>query len=640
MVAPHPKSSPDRIRVLLVDDEASQIEMIKLNLAKIDPSLEILASAKPSNALKLLRQQGFDCVVSDYVLPGMSGTQLCSEIRKISRVPFILYTARGSEEVAAEVFSVGVDAYVKKESELAHYLVLGNRIKQAVEKWRTERLLEENEQRLRLHIENSPVGVIEWDSNFVVTSWSGEAERIFGWTPAETVGKPINDLKIIYEEDAPIVEHVMRRLTDGTTNRVTSSNRNYTKSGRVIHCTWYNSVLKDEQGKMTSVMSIVLDVNSTIEGEEALRKLNQDLEASRTQLQQYVGMLEDRVAERTLEIRATKERLESFMDSAPDAIFIYDPNLRLIDLNNAALRGFPEGTSKKGLVGRGISDLSPGIEKTTRYKGYQRALETGEEYHEEAHRHATSLGEGWASTWAFKMGDNLGIIRRDVTQSELARRRTQNTGEKAAVTRMSQVVAHDLRGPLGSIIQAVNMTRRDPNTTPDMLRIIEENAVRSLTMIAGWRSNTRDIAPQPRETDLVALIKNVVDGVTLPEDVTLSTSFSRRVKPLMLDPDIMVRVLNNLVENALEAMPSGGDLRISVEMADGGVQTKVADTGIGIADEEKDKIFSPLYSTKPGAMGLGLMYCKRAVEALGGKIGFESEAGKGTIFRVAFPLKE
>lgn len=509
MVAPHPKSSPDRIRVLLVDDEASQIEMIKLNLAKIDPSLEILASAKPSNALKLLRQQGFDCVVSDYVLPGMSGTQLCSEIRKISRVPFILYTARGSEEVAAEVFSVGVDAYVKKESELAHYLVLGNRIKQAVEKWRTERLLEENEQRLRLHIENSPVGVIEWDSNFVVTSWSGEAERIFGWTPAETVGKPINDLKIIYEEDAPIVEHVMRRLTDGTTNRVTSSNRNYTKSGRVIHCTWYNSVLKDEQGKMTSVMSIVLDVNSTIEGEEALRKLNQDLEASRTQLQQYVGMLEDRVAERTLEIRATKERLESFMDSAPDAIFIYDPNLRLIDLNNAALRGFPEGTSKKGLVGRGISDLSPGIEKTTRYKGYQRALETGEEYHEEAHRHATSMGEGWASTWAFKMGDNLGIIRRDVTQSELARRRTQNTGEKAAVTRMSQVVAHDLRGPLGSIIQAVNMTRRDPNTTPDMLRIIEENAVRSLTMIAGWRSNTRDIAPQPRETDLVALIKNV-----------------------------------------------------------------------------------------------------------------------------------
>ncbi|MDP2900388.1 MAG: PAS domain S-box protein [Candidatus Bathyarchaeota archaeon] len=633
------KTSPAKIRVLLVDDEASQIEIVKMNLCRMDPNLDLSSSKRPSEVLKLLTKEHFDCIVSDYVLPVMTGIQLCREIRKTSRVPFILYTGRGSEEVASEAFSAGVDAYIKKESELAHYIVLSNLIKQAAEKWRTERLLQESEQRLRLHIENTPVGVIEWDSDFVVTRWSGEAERIFGLSPAETVGKPFNDLKIVYEEDAPIVEHVMSRLANGVTTRVTYSNRNYTKTGRVIHCTWYSSVLKDERGKMASVMSLVLDITSTIESEESLRRLNQDLKSSKEQLQRYVDMLEERVAERTLEIRETKERLESFMDSAPDAIMIYDPGLRLLDLNNAALRFYPNGTSRKDLIGKRMADLTPGIEATARFKGFQSTLETGEEYHEEGHRIVSNLGEGLASTWAFRMGKNLGIISRDVTQRENGSRRAQHAEQMAAVTRMSQIVAHDLRGPLGAIVQGVNLAKQDPNTIPDMLRIIEENAVRSLTMIAGWRSNTREITPQLRETDLVALINGVLEGVTMPEDVALSTSFSDDVKPLRLDPDLMVRVLNNLLENALEAMPSGGGLNVRVEVEKEVVLIRIIDTGVGIPDEAKEKIFSPLYSTKPGGMGLGLEYARRAVETLGGRIGFDSKVGEGTTFTIELPLK-
>lgn len=123
-----------------------------------------------------------------------------------------------------------------------------------------EDALRKSEERLRLHSENSPLAVIEWDADFIVTRWAGAAEEMFGWKASETLGKPITSLNIIYESDIPIVESTMVKLSDGTNHSVTSSNRNYTKDRRIIWCTWYNSVLNDENGKMISVMSEVQDI--------------------------------------------------------------------------------------------------------------------------------------------------------------------------------------------------------------------------------------------------------------------------------------------------------------------------------------------------------------------------------------------
>ena len=144
-------------------------------------------------------------------------------------------------------------------------------VRDITERKRAEKALHESEQRLRFHLENTPMALIEWDADFVVTRWAGEAERMFGWSEAETLGVPIADLDTIYEEDIPIVERTMAQLTDGVTRHVVSSNRNYTKDRRVIECTWYNSVLLDAQGKMTSVMSLVLDKTERKRAEEALR---------------------------------------------------------------------------------------------------------------------------------------------------------------------------------------------------------------------------------------------------------------------------------------------------------------------------------------------------------------------------------
>ena len=142
---------------------------------------------------------------------------------------------------------------------------------------RAEAALRESEERLRHHLENTPLAVVEWDSAFVVTRWAGEAEAMFGWSAAETVGRPMMELGLIHEEDLPIVESTMAKLTDGKNPGVVGANRNVTKDGRIIDCTWFNSVLMDEQGRMTSVMSLVQDNTERRRMEAAVRESQESL---------------------------------------------------------------------------------------------------------------------------------------------------------------------------------------------------------------------------------------------------------------------------------------------------------------------------------------------------------------------------
>jgi signal transduction histidine kinase len=183
------------------------------------------------------------------------------------------------------------------------------------------------------------------------------------------------------------------------------------------------------------------------------------------------------------------------------------------------------------------------------------------------------------------------------------------------------------------------MIKQDPSLTPRMLKIVEENAVRSLKMIADWRSSTRELVPQPINTDLSSLIKNVLEGSSIPANIEVATSIEEELESINIDPDIMHRVLDNLVKNAVEAMPNGGKLTLKARKVANELEFNVIDTGVGIPEDSRKRIFSPLYTTKAGGMGLGLTFCKRAVEVQGGSIDFKSELGVGTIFTVKLPSK-
>jgi PAS domain S-box-containing protein len=144
----------------------------------------------------------------------------------------------------------GVSAYLRDIDE---------RKRREAERDELAKALLESEQRLRLHVENSPLAVVEWDAGAIVTRWAGAAERLFGWSEGEVLGRSITELQLIGEEDLPTVERTVARLAAGTSRNAVSSVRVCTKDGRVRDSIWYSSVLLDEKGRMLSVMSLVLD---------------------------------------------------------------------------------------------------------------------------------------------------------------------------------------------------------------------------------------------------------------------------------------------------------------------------------------------------------------------------------------------
>ncbi len=133
--------SPVTIHVLHVDDEKDNLLISKRYLNKADPSLILVQLSQSENALKKLQDEQFDCVVTDYMMPGMDGLELASRIRESSDIPIILYTGRGSEEVAEKASHIGVNDYIRKEMDPTHFTVLSKRIKEAVMKHRADKKL-------------------------------------------------------------------------------------------------------------------------------------------------------------------------------------------------------------------------------------------------------------------------------------------------------------------------------------------------------------------------------------------------------------------------------------------------------------------------------------------------------------------
>ena len=151
-----------------------------------------------------------------------------------------------------------------------------------------EKALELAHQRLEYHVGNTPLAFVEWDSDFKIRRWSTHAEQLFGWTPDELNGMHADEWQFVHRDDNERTADAMNRLLDGEYISFVNENRNYTKDGRTRHCVWYNSALRDESGKLVSIMSLVHDVTERVAAEEQLRDLNTELE---TRVQERTGEL-------------------------------------------------------------------------------------------------------------------------------------------------------------------------------------------------------------------------------------------------------------------------------------------------------------------------------------------------------------
>jgi CheY-like chemotaxis protein len=141
------------LEVLAVDDDPIQLELMTQYLADIDPDLRITKAMTHSEAFERIRNYKYDCIVLDQSMPEGTGLDLAKRIREISRTPIILYTGYGSEELASKSRDYGVDDYLRKDSDPAHYETLVKRIRKSAERHSLEEMARSQffpEEKLRL----------------------------------------------------------------------------------------------------------------------------------------------------------------------------------------------------------------------------------------------------------------------------------------------------------------------------------------------------------------------------------------------------------------------------------------------------------------------------------------------------------
>lgn len=141
--------------------------------------------------------------------------------------------------------------------------------------------------KLIFHLENTPLGFIEWDNSLHAISWSKRAEEIFGWTEEEFVSLQKDCYSQVYKDDLEMVSKIAEQLLSGDIKRNTVTHRCYTKDGRVIWTEWFNSAQKDKNGKITSILSLVQDITSRINDETERGRISSDLFNRNRDLEQF-----------------------------------------------------------------------------------------------------------------------------------------------------------------------------------------------------------------------------------------------------------------------------------------------------------------------------------------------------------------
>jgi PAS domain S-box-containing protein len=313
----------EKIRVLHVDDDVDFAELSSLFLERQSDAFEVVSEHSASEGLARLSRGDFDCIVSDYRMPGENGLEFFERIPdEYAEVPFILFTGQGSEEVASDAFSLGVTDYLQKESGTDQYAVLANRIEQAVSNARVQRRIELTRRRFRTLVEESNDAILIVTSDGTIQYATPATEHILGKSPEDIVGT--NGLDPIHPDDVEELTRALSTLLERSEDSVQVDCRYRHADGSWIWIEVRGRNLLDHD-----------DIGGVVV---------------------YVRDIDDRKAnERELERRERKFR--AVFEGSADAIVIADDDGVYVDANPAACELF--GVEESRLLGRSIREFAP-----------------------------------------------------------------------------------------------------------------------------------------------------------------------------------------------------------------------------------------------------------------------------------------
>jgi len=222
----------------------------------------------------------------------------------------------------------------------------------------------------------------------------------------------------------------------------------------------------------------------------------------------------------------------------------------------------------------------------------------------------------------------------------------------AEMTELAGGLAHELRNPLSTMMVNLKLLAEDlgDSDAPDedvrrralkRVEVLRREAQRLQGLFDDFLSTTGPsrLDRKPQDIyDLVHRVASFFEPFALDNGVTIEVKSDDAPLMANVDEKLLTQAILNLVINAQEAMPDGGRLIITAQRSGDDAVVSVADTGVGIAPELRERVVRPFFSTKGSGTGLGLSVTKRVIHDHGGELSFESEPGKGTTFIIRIPL--
>ena len=208
------------------------------------------------------------------------------------------------------------------------------------------------------------------------------------------------------------------------------------------------------------------------------------------------------------------------------------------------------------------------------------------------------------------------------------------------------MVGHDIRNPLQAITSDIYLAMTELSEMPEgkakegikeSLEGVAKNVEYINKIVQDLQDYAKPNVPVAKETDLEELCQTVLFKNGVPKNIEATCNINDDSKKIITDQSMLQRILSNLANNAVQAMPKGGKITLSAHGEAGSTVIEVQDSGGGISEEVKSKLFKPLFTTKAKGQGFGLAVVKRLTEALGGTVTYESELGKGTTFIIHLP---
>ena len=258
-------------------------------------------------------------------------------------------------------------------------------------------------------------------------------------------------------------------------------------------------------------------------------------------------------------------------------------------------------------------------------------------------------------TLANTLAENLRVqsSKHQRTAQELARANDQlreaeeavrRSDRLAALGQLSAGLAHELRNPLGTIKASAEMLGQSVKAENEVARevsgFITSEVDRCNALVTRFLQFARPLELRSETADLAKVLDHAIALVEREvSKITIYRNYEPALVPFPFDAELMERVFYNLVLNAAQASSEGGTVTVKTRSAEETAEVAVIDRGSGIAPETLKSIFNPFFTTKPSGVGLGLAIVSKIVDEHGGKITVESEAGKGSIFRVLLPMR-